>query len=213
MSSRSEPRELVDRDLARMNIGRRYWEADLLRVPDDAQHKELVARYCRRVHGVRKRGMGLLLWGDNSRGKTYSAAVILKNAVRHGYSAYMVVADQLKAAIIERHVFEDTDLGPVSVEERVRTVDFLCIDDIGKEYSGQSGFAEVQFENLMRHRTRNLLPTVVTTNLTLEAYRDRYAKSAFEIAKECLFPFQVKGTGDSFRAGLARDLRRKLEGT
>ena len=209
---RKEPRELVELDYVRMNIGGRYWQASLESMFDDALHKPMIERYCKGIHRVRRKGMGLLLWGDNSRGKTYATAVILKTAVAYGFSGYCVLADQLKAAIIEKTVFEQPGLdGAVkTVWERVLEVDFLVIEDIGKEYSGQSGFVETQFENLMRHRTRNLMPTLITTNLTLKEYKTRYAKSAFEITKECLFPYQVKGRGGSFRDGAARDLGRRL---
>jgi DNA replication protein DnaC len=205
-------RELTEVDLNRLNIGRRYWSAELDRIPEAAQHKEFVSRYCSKIHAVRKRGVGLLLWGDNSRGKTYSAAIILKTAVRYGFSGYCVLADQLKQAVIEQHTFEQSAVGEKkTVEQRAREVDFLVLEDLGKEYRAASGFSETQFENLIRYRTRNLMPTIITTNLSLAEFRDRYAKSSFEIAKECLYPFQVKGTGKSFRSAIASKIERDLK--
>jgi len=204
-------RSLTNHDFHRMNIGRRYFGASLADIQTDEQHYDVLKRYCSKIHRVRRRGIGLLFFGPNSGGKTYGATCILKHAVSAGYSAYCVMAADLTDIVVNNKVFEeDVAEGIISVESRIRNCDFLLLEDVGKEYRAKSGFAENQLENLLRHRTRNLLPTIVTTNLELGEFRDRYAKSTFEIAKECLYPFQVQGIEGGYRGKLAKGLQRDL---
>lgn len=201
---RKRPRKLSERDLRRLNIGQRYWEASLKNTDEGCSHRPYIENYLKAIHTNRKKGTGLLLWGDNSRGKTWAAASILKNAAAWGYSGYMINPDILKSAVIEKTVFEDTVAGKVTIQDRVEEVDFLVLDDLGKEYRGESGFFQTVIENLLRTRTRNLLPIIVTTNLAIEDFGRIYNKSMFEILQECVVPIQIKGTGDSFRRAIAK---------
>ena len=91
--------------LKRLNIGELYWNASYDQIPKHAAYKMFVGRYLVKLETVINKGIGLYLWGDNSRGKTYIAAIICKAAVEKGYTAYMILADDLKSAVIERLLF------------------------------------------------------------------------------------------------------------
>lgn len=207
-----EQRKLTERDLRRMNIGRRYWDASLDAIETDADHERILRTYAERIGRVRRRGRGLLFYGPNSAGKTYGSVCLLKHAVSWGYSAYCIMAADLKDAVIRDEVFEEDFVrGRVTTEQRIREVDFLLLEDVGKEYKAKSGFGENLMENLLRHRTRNMLPTIITTNLSLPDFRERYGRSTFEIARESLYPFEVRGLDEGgFRRRLAKDVARDL---
>ena len=196
-------REVTEADLGRLNIGRRYYEASLDGMFADAQHRRVIHRYCRAIHEVRREGQGLLLWGPNGRGKTFSIAVILKWAVSWGYSGYCILAQDIVPTIVESRPFEETALGSISIETRMQTVDFLAIDDLGKEVEGR-GFSTNVVDGLLRRRSRERLPTIVSTNLSLSegSFLARYGQSAYDIAVESLYPFNVKGRGQSERIGI-----------
>ncbi len=172
-----------------MNIGRRYWPSSLNNLPEST-HKRVSLDYIKEFESNFKQGWGLWLWGQNSTGKTYTACSILKELNRLGYSTYCILADVLKVAYIDGERF-DTDM---SIIQRVETVDILLIEDLGKEYSGKgSGWAELNFENMIRKRSRELLPCIVTTNLTPAEFKERYKQSASAIAMESMTPIEVKG--------------------
>lgn len=56
-------------------------------------------------------------------------------------------------------------------------VQYLVIDDVGKEHSTQSGFAEDTFDLLVRTRHNTGLSTIYTTNDSLRAWSNQYSKS------------------------------------
>lgn len=206
-------RDLTRAHLERMNLPPRYRDASLDRLHKGANHTALVHRYVRALDRNRRRGYGLLLYGPNGRGKTYSAAVLLKEAVARSYTGYFIQAADVKQAVVESWVFEETFAGEmISVEERMRSVDFLVIEDLGKEYKAASGFAENFFETLLRRRVQAMQVTIITTNMELSAFRDRYDRSTFELAAEALYPFCVTGRGRSERRQLAAEMKSDVEG-
>lgn len=177
--------------LKRLNIGELYWNASYDQIPKHAAYKMFVGRYLVKLETVINKGIGLYLWGDNSRGKTYIAAIICKAAVEKGYTAYMILADDLKSAVIERLLFdEDT-----TVMQRAKDVDILVVEDFGKEYRGDnSNFVEVQFENLLRARRRRKKVTIMTSNMNPDDELQKiYGNSTAEILKEILYPYEIKG--------------------
>ena len=187
-----------------MNIGRRYWKSTIKTLPaEQTKVLEIFEAYLGNIHENRAEGWGFIIWGANGVGKTYAATAILKEYVRWGYTAYAVLTDVLKSAYIEGPLF-DPDM---KVTTRVETVDVLLLEDIGKEYSGKgSGWAELCVENLLRKRSRELRPTIITTNLSPQAFKDRYAESAAAIVRESMVSVNMKGS--DWRQVLARQ---KLE--
>jgi DNA replication protein DnaC len=145
-------------------------------------------------------GWGLFIWGANGVGKTHLSCALLKEIQKTGYSTYCIPADALKVAYIEPKMFDEDN----TILSRVRPVDFLLLEDLGKEYSGKgSGFAELCFENLIRERSRELRPTIVTTNLDPASFKARYQNSAASLAMECMIAIEMKGSDR--RAKLAQD--------
>jgi len=184
-----KPRQLNEETLHRMNIGRRYWVADMTQV-DESPAKSVFRKYVQSLSDNYDQGWGIFLYGANGIGKTYTACAMLKEIQKRGYSTYCVLADVLKVAYIDGQRFDQGN----SVVQRVESVDFLLLEDLGKEYSGKgSGFAELCFENMLRKRSRECLPTIVTTNLSPNAFKDRYKQSAASLAMECMVACEMKG--------------------
>lgn len=175
--------------LQRMNIGRRYWDASMLNVPN-CTTKDVFRTYMKDLNANYEKGWGVFLYGNNGVGKTYASCALLKEITKAGYSTFCILSDELKLAYIDGSRFDTEN----SVVQRVERVDFLLLEDLGKEYSGKgSGFAELCFENLLRKRSRECRPTIVTTNLTPVAFKERYKQSAASLAMECMIAVEMKG--------------------
>jgi len=184
-----KPVELTEERLGRMNIGRRYWGAQMAAFPE-GRAKDVFRQYMGSLSEQYEQGWGLFVYGPNGAGKTYASCAMLKEIEQRGYSTYCILADVLKAAYIDGSRFDADN----SIVQRVESVDFLLLEDLGKEYNGNgSGFAELCFENLIRKRCREMLPTFITTNLTRQAFKERYQQSAASLAMECMVAVEVQG--------------------
>ena len=201
-AGRCQRNELTKVQLQRLQIGSRYWEAELEDL-EHVPHGKLVHRYCHRIHAFKEEGQGLFLFGANGVGKSFALAVLLKEAVRCGYTAMLMAPAQYMDGRIEKARFDDEQ----SLVERAETVAFLGLDDVGKEHSSGSGWAEKNLERLLRVRSQDMLVTHMTTNLAERQFGDRYGMSVRSLALEMLHPVNVKGTDFRAKSGSrAREL-------
>ena len=106
-----------------------------------------------------------------------------------------------------------------SLVERAREVDFLVLDDLGKEHTGESGYTERLFENLFRGRSASKRVTVVTTNLPTKPPQDKpnaaslktkYIASMLEVMREAMYPVLLRA--HNWRDRAQQDMEARLTG-
>lgn len=194
-------RELTVVDLERARIPRRYWDVkfDCI-MPADAKHRLVVEKYIAGMPAMVSDGYGLILWGDNSTGKTSIAIVIAKEARRWGFSCLFIRASDFIDASLERVSFDDS----VTLKDRARHVDLLVIDDLGKEHKADSGWSVRAFDNLIRYRVQEKLATIITANIGPKKIMALYKPSMVKAMLGVLYPIEVKG--HDYRAEEARKL-------
>ena len=182
-------RELTEADMQRMRIPQRHWGASFGEISDDP--KETVGKYLDQLDKFLSKGVGLLLWGDNGRGKTAAAAVVAKEARRRGKKVLFVEAADLKRAVIEKVAFDEES----TVWERARTVDLLVLDDLGKGAQDSTGFGARILDELVRYRNARLCATLVTTNMSPrgEQMESELKRSTLHTFKECMVPGKFTG--------------------
>jgi hypothetical protein len=73
----------------------------------------------------------------------------------------------------------------------------LVIDDLGKEHSGDSGYFERTLERLIRHRSDEMLPTIITSNMSGTEMSQRYKVSTLEVMRGCYSAWVVGGVDDN----------------
>jgi DNA replication protein DnaC len=169
-----------------MRIPRRFWEVTFDQIEVDL--KEVVRNYLNNLDTMLDTGGGLLLWGENGRGKTSAAAFVAREVRRTGASVLMITSASLMESVMEK-----TEVAEGLLIDRARTVDFLLLDDLGKEHPGKSGFSDRVLENLLRVRSASHLTTFITTNMSHEGLKQRYKKSMLEVMKENTLPVRVEG--------------------
>lgn len=189
-----------------MRIPRRFWDVSFDQINEEIRPK--IDVYLRNLDDKLDRGEGLLLWGNNGVGKTSVAVLIALEVRRRGASVLFTTAEGLRSSVLEGTMFDDEQ----TVIERARAVDFLVLDDLGKEHPGETGFTERLFENLFRERSAARRTTFVTTNLPMrpgdgggKALTNVYIPSMIEVMKETLHPIRYVGTNlrDAVRADMA----------
>ncbi|HWC29593.1 MAG TPA: ATP-binding protein, partial [Dehalococcoidia bacterium] len=112
----------------------------------------------------------ILVHGPSGAGKTHLAAAIANRCIERGQPALFVVVpdllDHLRASYRP-----DSDLGYELLLEQVRTAPVLILDDLGTQ-SGTAWAQEKLFQ-ILNHRYNAQLPTVVTTNLSIDRLDER----------------------------------------
>lgn len=184
-----------------MRVPRRFWGVKFDLIEPDLQ--PILRNYLKNLDAMLDGGNGLLLWGENGRGKTSAAVFVAMEARRTGASVLMLTAASLIESIMEKVEVEEGLL-----VDRARAVDFLLLDDLGKEHPGKSGFSDRVLENLFRERTAAKLTTFATSNMEHDRLTERYKKSMLEVMKEALLPVKVEGKNfrDEVREGLTKVL-------
>lgn len=111
---------------------------------------------------------GLLLTGPTGTGKTHLAVAILQVALEKGYSGLFVTVPELLDSI-------KNSFAPGADREELfdaaKDAEILVLDDIGVEKV--TDFVAEKIFTLINSRYEDMLPTIVTSNLTMKELADR----------------------------------------
>jgi DNA replication protein DnaC len=132
----------------------------------DQYQLDVLRRLYRRARAFAEEPSGwLVLQGPPGTGKTHLSAAIANARLSAGHSAQFVTApdllDYLRAAYAP-----DSKVKYDKVFDAVRTTPLLVLDDLGAQSS--TSWAQEKLFQLLNYRYNAGLPTVITTNLTLE---------------------------------------------
>jgi DNA replication protein DnaC len=112
----------------------------------------------------------LLIHGPSGAGKTHVAAAIANRCIERGQPALFVVVpdllDHLRASYKP-----DSEMGYDALLEQVRLAPVLILDDLGTQSS--TAWAQEKLFQILNHRYNAQLPTVVTTNLSIDRIDER----------------------------------------
>lgn len=112
----------------------------------------------------------MLIHGASGAGKTHVAAAIANRCIERGQPALFVVVpdllDHLRAAYNP-----GSEVGYDVLFEQVRNAPVLILDDLGTQNA--TSWAQEKLFQILNHRYNSQLPTIVTTNLTLDRLDER----------------------------------------
>ena len=112
----------------------------------------------------------MLIHGPSGAGKTHVAAAIANGCLAKGIPALFVVVpdllDHLRSAYNP-----NSEVGYDTLFEQVRGAPLLILDDLGTQNA--TAWAQEKLFQLLNHRYGARLPTVVTTNLSVERLDER----------------------------------------
>lgn len=171
------PRGITKAHLTRAGIGEDYWAADFYNYKGPAKASKAAYDYLDRLVFHKQHGVGLLLAGDYGVGKTTLMAIVLKYLARSNWSVMMSSLSELVETV--KRSWDDKAL--VDDIDHYKHVDFLGLDDLGKEHAGPTGFSAVTFDNILRYRVQHCLPTLFTTNLTRNLIEQRYGEAVLSL--------------------------------
>jgi len=159
--------------MERACIGRDYWHADANKIPDKCPHKKMLLNYVENICQLEPKGVGTYIYGPLGAGKTAVAVILLKAAMIRGCSGLFTTSTELQRSLEAKYPV----LLPngATFEEGMRNVNFLVVDDLGGE--DDASWKQHLTEMILRARQRDLLPTLITSNISPEAVQSPWLKS------------------------------------
>ena len=151
---------------------------------------EQVKGYARNFKANKEKGYGIIFSGSVGTMKTTLAVACLQSVISQGYRGYFVSMPELLDILFSSEKQDRREF-----EKSVKSVGLLVIDDMGAEYG--TDWVVNKVDSIITHRYNELLPTIITTNLTKEEMKGRYMERVYDRLKQTSLMFS--GTSDSLR--------------
>jgi len=199
--------KLTEKKMLSAGILEEFWDLDIDQFKGNEAVTKVVHEYLDNLDNARKRGISIFFYGTNGTGKTFLGVEVLKEALRKGYSAQFTSLGGVIQALTDG--WYDAEKRR-RYEERIRDVDFLMIDDVGKEMRvSKNGLTEMVFDNLIRYRSFRNKPMILTTNSDIESVENVYGKSIVSLLHGKFIPIRVVGE-DYRKTVLAKTVLERL---
>lgn len=168
---------------------------DVLRVTDD---------YLANFENYQHFGLGLTFAGAFGSGKTFAMCSVLKSLLKRGKSVYFITFDEL---INVWGASWSDDEAKQLLNDRLLTVDILGLDELKSDPRNAGGFLQNGLDNVIRHRTANRIPTLITTNMLPSQEEVEFPK-VFSLLSES--NERVYLTGEDVRGGIVARTNKEL---
>ncbi|MGW9067878.1 ATP-binding protein [Streptomyces yangpuensis] len=137
-------------------------------------------------------GRSVILWSVSpGTGKTLLLSLLCKALMVQGvqihFSQFNEIIDLFTSSWRDQAEREQWN-------RRVRNVDVLAIDDMGKEAKGRLEMVEAMVDQIIRARVSDSAPIAITTNLTPQQIQEGYGGYAMSLLTESADFIEVTGT-------------------
>lgn len=160
-------------------VPRDFWDVEDADITHNREVFDAVVKpYCAKLKTARRRGYGLLFFGDNGAGKTIFMSYVLMEAIRRKFTAYYTTMPQLdhdlKRGFNDRTAAQRLDW--------MLSSDFMVLDELGKErHRDGDAWSRGQVERVLKQRFDNSLCTLIGTNASLESLTEMYGESVASV--------------------------------
>lgn len=165
----------LQRHYFRANIGREYHDICLkdFEGEDASKVVPVVRDYLDAFGNNFHFGLGLTFTGPYGTGKTFAMTCVLKELVKQGRETYFTTFEQL--INVWGDSWHDAEAKRL-LEKRLKTAEVLGLDELRTDPRNAGGFLANGLDSVIRYRTANLLPTLVTTNMSSDFEKSEFAK-------------------------------------
>lgn len=197
---------LLQRHYFAANIGREYHDICLQHFlgADREVVVPVVQEYIENFADNFHYGLGITFSGPWGTGKTFAVSCILKELVKQGRKVYFITFEELINTWGNAYKNDDHS----ALMERLMSVEVLGLDELTTDPRNKQGFLANGLDVLMRHRTSNLLPTLVTTNMTPDKEEEEFGKAYSLLSAR---NHRVILAGKDLRREEVRDINRELK--
>lgn len=195
-----ELQRLLQRHYFAANIGREYHDICLEHFEGEDRETvvPVVQEYIETFPDNFHYGLGITFSGPWGTGKTFAMNCILKELVKQGRKVYFITFEELITTWGSAYSNDDYKI----LMERLMSVDVLGLDELKTDPRNRQGFLANGLDVLLRHRTSNLLPTLITTNMTPDQEEEEFGKAYSLLSAR---NNRVILSGKDQRGGLVRD--------
>lgn len=193
------------RDLQKANIPKRFQNSSIAdyRVASnrgDPAALEETQHYIEELPDhVNGDGKGVLFLGKGGTGKTMLSCILARTAISKGFSAYyLTVAGYIKLNLQvmtlkdawmagNKEAMDEWDVKTKLIKDIRNSFQLLVLDDVGKEHTTSTRFAEDEIDFLLRYRFDMGLPTVMSSNNPISQWATLYSDSMESFIHEAFF--------------------------
>ena len=135
---------------------------------------------------------GVLLYGETGTGKTFLTNCIAKALLDDGYTVLYLSAINLFDNILQDIIINGShEYHDQMLYDYIYNCDFLIIDDLGTEYT--NSFVLSQLFEIINTRTIKGLSTLISTNLDLQEFKNRYTERIMSRIVDSYLIFNLYG--------------------
>lgn len=179
----------------------------------EAHAKIEIRRYIEKYDSYLRNGFGVICYGGPGTGKTALVVLLLKYLLGEGVDGHFVTfSDLIGRFAAGWSDSEDRDW----FYRRMKNAGVLVVDDPGREFMGRGAMNISVLDEIVRHRTMELRPTIIAMNLDMEAFAVRYGQYIVSLLHERAMTIRFEGQDrrddarhrmhDEIDAGLIRPL-------
>lgn len=138
-----------------------------------SQVEKLFRGYTEHCDKMLRDCVNLLLMGSNGAGKSFVSSIILQECYVKYYTTRFITFKDLIHKTFNR---EDV--------EPFLSADFLVVDELGAEVSLKSDAEKSLLEDILKQRFAKGKPTIICSNLNVDALKDRYGNTFYSMLSE-----------------------------
>jgi len=163
------------------NIGFEYWLINEKNFQGDINDLNKVSIYFDKIHKLKSEGRGFYISGSGfGTGKTSIATIFAKKVLETtNYSVLFLPCSEL---VITGVKYMQTYNPSYSEKmDYIKDVDFLVIDDLGKEFDDNKDWSRATLNSILRYRASWRKITIFTSNIEIDKLSDLYGGSNYSL--------------------------------
>lgn len=162
-------------------IPRDFWRLEPKNVKFNTEvYKHTISAYLAKLSTAHTHGYGLLFSGGNGVGKTTFLCLVLRRALKAGFTVYYTTLPDL-VYHISKGLYDRT------IAKRIEwylTSDFVAIDEVGKDKVKNQRFAaEFHLERILKNRFDGSKPTLLASNMSAKEIREEYGRTVHSMLR------------------------------
>ena len=137
---------------------------------DNRKLRDFAWRYCENWEAVYAKNKGVLFYGKAGSGKTYASFAIANELYKRGKAVLAISVSRILDTIKDSFN-KHGEVGEVEIFNTLGSASLLILDDLGVEY--KTAWSYERLYNIIDTRYRAAKPTIITTNLGIDALKDK----------------------------------------